>query len=192
MILLPVAVLLVSAVPLTVQAQVWRCETDSGVPLYQNSGGARCKPLDLPVITTLPGPVLPKPAQPPSARGAAGSVQTSGANAPAGGSATTGPGQATVPPGGSASGAATFPRVDPAEQRARDLERRRILTEELRREESRLSELRGEFREGEPERRGDERNYQKYLDRVQRLKDDIARTESAVASLKRELAGLKD
>ena len=91
-----------------------------------------------------------------------------------------------------ASGATAFPKVDPAEQRVRDLERRRILSEELRKEEARLAELRAEFRDGEPERRGDERNYQKYLDRVQRLKDEIARTESAMASLKRELAGLRD
>jgi len=74
----------------------------------------------------------------------------------------------------------------------RDLERRRILAEELRKEESRMAELRAEYREGDPERRGDERNYQKYLDRVQRLKDDLARTESAISSLKRELAGLRD
>ena len=35
---------------------------------------------------------------------------------------------------------------------------------------------------GQPERQGNERNYQKYLDRTQKLKDDIARTESDVNS----------
>ena len=58
--------------------------------------------------------------------------------------------------------------------------------------EARLGELRAEFNGGEPERRGDERNYQKYVDRVQRLKDDIARTESSVSSLKREMTSLRD
>lgn len=82
--------------------------------------------------------------------------------------------------------------MDPAEQRVRDLERRRILSEELRKEEARMAELRAEYRDGEPERRGDERNYQKYLDRIQRLKDELARSESAIASLKRELANLRD
>ena len=184
--LLPVAALLVSVCPLLAQAQVWRCETDSGVPLYQNSGGPRCKPLDLPVITTIPAPSATRPGATQPSRGAAPGVS---AGSPGSG-ATSGSGAAAST--GSASGASAFPKVDPAEQRMRDLERRRILAEELRKEESRMAELRAEYREGDPERRGDERNYQKYLDRVQRLKDDLARTESAISSLKRELAGLRD
>jgi predicted RNase H-like nuclease (RuvC/YqgF family) len=82
--------------------------------------------------------------------------------------------------------------VDTGAQRTRDAERRKILEDELKKEEMRLAELRSEFNGGEPERRGDERNYQRYLDRVQRLKDDIARSESAVSSLRREMAALKD
>ena len=77
-------------------------------------------------------------------------------------------------------------------QRTRDLDRRRILDDELRKEESRLTELKAEYNAGEPERRGDERNYQRYLDRVQRLKDDIARPESSIGSLRREIAALRD
>jgi hypothetical protein len=162
------------------------------VPLYQNSGGPRCKPLDLPVITTIPAPSVPRPSPAQSMRGAVGGAAAVSGVPAAGASAAPGSGQAASPATGSASGATAFPKVDPAEQRVRDLERRRILSEELRKEEARLAELRAEFRDGEPERRGDERNYQKYLDRVQRLKDEIARTESAMASLKRELAGLRD
>ena len=59
-------------------------------------------------------------------------------------------------------------------------------------EETRLAELRKEYNNGEPERRGDERNYQKYLDRVQALKDDIARTEANLVSIRREIASVKD
>lgn len=81
-------------------------------------------------------------------------------------------------------------RVDPAAQRARDADARRILGEELRREEERLAEMRREFNNGEPERRGDERNYQRYLDRVAELRAGIARKEADVAALKRELAKL--
>ena len=125
-------------------------------------------------------------------RGAVGGAAAVSGVPAAGASAAPGSGQAASPATGSASGATAFPKVDPAEQRVRDLERRRILSEELRKEEARLAELRAEFRDGEPERRGDERNYQKYLDRVQRLKDEIARTESAMASLKREHAGLRE
>jgi len=81
-------------------------------------------------------------------------------------------------------------RVSPADQRARDSDARRILTEELRKEEDRLATLRREYNNGEPERRGDERNYQKYLDRVAEMKAAIQRKESDIAALKRELAKL--
>jgi hypothetical protein len=47
-----------------------------------------------------------------------------------------------------------------------------------------------EFNNGEPERCGDERNYQRYLDRVEEMKAAIARTQSDLAALKRELAKL--
>jgi hypothetical protein len=81
-------------------------------------------------------------------------------------------------------------KVDPAEQRARDNDARRILEAELRREEERLAAMKAEFNNGEPERRGDERNYQKYLDRVNDLKAGIARKEADIAALRRELAKL--
>ena len=81
-------------------------------------------------------------------------------------------------------------RVDPAEQRARDSDARRILNDELRREEERLAALRRDYNNGEPERRGDERNAQKYLDRVAEMRAAIARKEADIASLKRELTKL--
>jgi len=79
-------------------------------------------------------------------------------------------------------------RIDPQLQRARDSDARRILEAELRREEDRLSELRKEYNNGEPERLGNERNYQKYIDRTADLKASIARKESDIAAIKRELA----
>lgn len=78
-------------------------------------------------------------------------------------------------------------RVEPADQRARDDDRRRILEEELRKEEESLSALKAEYNNGEPDRRGDEKNYQKYLDRTAELKANIARKEADVAALRREL-----
>jgi hypothetical protein len=81
-------------------------------------------------------------------------------------------------------------RVDPNAQRARDNDSRRILEAELRREEERLAELKKEYNNGEPERLGNERNYQKYLDRVADLKSGIARKEGDIAAIKRELAKL--
>jgi len=80
-----------------------------------------------------------------------------------------------------------FPKVDSSTQKARDNDRRRILEDELRDKQARLADLKREYNNGEPERRGEERNYQRYLDRVERLKADIARTEGDVASIRTEL-----
>jgi hypothetical protein len=81
-------------------------------------------------------------------------------------------------------------KVDAAAQRARDSDRRLILGDELRLEEGRLAEMKKEFNNGEPERRGDERNYQRYLDRVAEMKAAILRKEGDIAAIKREIAKL--
>ncbi|MBI5721130.1 MAG: hypothetical protein HZC37_25950 [Burkholderiales bacterium] len=81
-------------------------------------------------------------------------------------------------------------RVDPAEQRARDSDARRILSDELRREEARLAEMVREFNNGEPERRGDERNYARYQERVAQMRAAIQRKEADLAAIRRELAKL--
>ncbi len=82
-------------------------------------------------------------------------------------------------------------RVEANEQRARDTDARRILESELKKEEEQLAALQKDFNKGEPERQGDEKNYQKYLDRVTEMKASIARKESDVAALKRELGKLQ-
>ena len=84
----------------------------------------------------------------------------------------------------------TGTRVDPAEQRARDSDSRLILDAELKREEDRLAVMKTEFNNGQPERRGDEKNYQKYQDRVADMKSAITRKESDIAAIKRELTKL--
>jgi hypothetical protein len=81
-------------------------------------------------------------------------------------------------------------RIDASQQRVRDDERRRVLQTELRQAEDRLANAQKEFNNGQSERRGDERNYQKYLDRMAELKDSIARYEADVQALKREIAKL--
>ncbi|MCW5672830.1 MAG: hypothetical protein KIT86_24495 [Hydrogenophaga sp.] len=79
-------------------------------------------------------------------------------------------------------------RVDSAAQRARDSDARAILEAELRKAQERLEQARKEYANGEPEKQGIEsRNYQRYLDRVADLKAAVARAESDVAGLQREL-----
>jgi len=81
-------------------------------------------------------------------------------------------------------------RVDPAEQKARDSDARRILEEELKREQTRLAQMQAEYKGGQPDRQGDERNYQKYLDRVADMKSAIDRKEADIAALQREIGKL--
>jgi predicted RNase H-like nuclease (RuvC/YqgF family) len=85
----------------------------------------------------------------------------------------------------------SFPRIESQIQKRRDQDRLQILMEEVRTEESRLSELRREYQNGEPERLGSERNYAKYQERVALMKDDIQRSEKNIEALKREIGNLK-
>lgn len=101
--------------------------------------------------------------------------------------------QSVVPRGASArpaGGATTSPgeKVATEDQKARDADARRILEAELKKEEDALAALQKEFNNGQPERRGDERNYQKYQDRVNEMKSAITRKEADVAALRREVA----
>ena len=81
-------------------------------------------------------------------------------------------------------------RVDPAAQKARDTDAKRILADELRRAEEQLATQLKEFNNGEPERLGSERNFQRFLDRVAEMKAAIGRKESDIAALRRELGKL--
>ena len=83
-------------------------------------------------------------------------------------------------------------RVDSSPgQQARDSDSRIILESELRKSEARLAELEKEYKNGEPDKQGIEgRNYQRYLDRVSDMKDSIARSQSDIAGLKREISRL--
>jgi chromosome segregation ATPase len=92
--------------------------------------------------------------------------------------------------GPAAKSPSNFPRVDNDTQKSRDTDRRRILEDELKVQEAKLADLQKSFNNGEPERQGDERNYQRYLDRVQQMKDDIARTQSDIDSIRSELSKL--
>lgn len=81
-------------------------------------------------------------------------------------------------------------RIGAAEQRSRDSDARRILEAELRKEEQALDALRREFNNGQPERRGDERNGQKYQERIDDMKAAIQRKEEDLAAIRRELSKL--
>ena len=152
-------------------AQIYRCTDAEGRKEYTDRQirGKQCVLLDLP-NAAIPAP---PPREPARQRG-------SGAN------------PAAVPRAATPSAAsAAFPRVDTAEQKARDADRRQILTDELNAEMTKLGELRREYNNGKPERRGDERNYARYQERVASLRDAIARSEQNVQALQREIANIR-
>ena len=82
-------------------------------------------------------------------------------------------------------------RIAANEQKARDSDARLILQSELKKAESRQEALQKDYNNGAPEKLGEEtRNYQKYLDRVAELKASLARNESDIAGIRRELERL--
>lgn len=147
------------------QSEVYVCVNGDGTREYKNTGGTKgCKRVDLQGVSMI--------AAPPR---------------------RVGPAPAATPAGGAKTAASPsdFPRVDNGTQKQRDNDRMAILSDELKAEEKKLANLRQEFNNGEPERRGDERNYAKYQERVATMKDDIARVERNVESLRREISNQK-
>ena len=148
------------------QGVIYKCTPPNGSTEYTDVyRGNYCKAMDL------PGLAIPAPPKRQAPARAAGPATTP---APA----------ASATPG-------DFPRVDGAEQRARDADRRAILEDELKNEMLKLAALRSEFNGGQPERRGDERNYAKYQERVAAMRDSISRSEKNVDALKREIANIR-
>ena len=81
----------------------------------------------------------------------------------------------------------TTSRADSEALRARASNVRRALEGKLKTEEGRLSVLEQEFNGGEPERRIDEFDFQKYLDRVAAMRTAITRKQIEIAELRREI-----
>lgn len=140
--------------------EMFVCTGKDGVRTYQNSdGGDGCVPLNLNPITVVPAPR----------------------------SASKSSGYSAESPGGqSRRSTAAFDNRSAADFNAKD-DRMKILQEELRIEESKLKSLQVEYKNGQPDRQGNERNYQKYLDRVARLEQEIMVTTDNIEILKAEL-----
>ncbi|WP_422085652.1 hypothetical protein [Variovorax sp.] len=146
------------ALPAVAQERVWRCGNE-----YTNNATVAqqkgCKVLEGGNVTVVQG----------TRASGGGSASSSGAST------------AARAPAGS-------PRVEGVDQRARDGEARSVLESELKKAEARQAELLKDYNNGEPEKQGSEgRNYQKYLDRVADMKAEIARNESDIAGIRREI-----
>jgi len=99
------------------------------------------------------------------------------------------PARPAASPGASPSSG--FPRVSPADQRTRDDSRRQVLQSELTSEEAALAAAETALAEQEAIRLGDERNYQKVLDRLQPYKDKVELHKRNIEALRREISGLR-
>jgi hypothetical protein len=151
-----------SFAPRAQSSDIFLCVDADGNKTFQNVGtGKGCKRMDV-------GPVLSVPAPRVAPQRAAKDPED----------------RVTVSP-------ANFPRVDRETQRSRDTDRKRVLEDELKAEEEKLARLKSEYNNGEPERRGDERNFALYAERIQKLRDDLARAEGNVGALRREIALLR-
>ncbi|WP_409269337.1 DUF4124 domain-containing protein [Massilia sp. BHUDP2] len=146
------------------QGTVYKCVDDQGRVEFTDTSRKGCKALDLPGYAPPPAPraSAPIPAVRPMSPGPAAAVSP-----------------------------ASFPRVDTAQQRARDDDRREILNDELRIEQKKLADLRRDFNNGEPERQGNERNYAKYQERVASMRAEIGRTERNIEALQREISNIR-
>lgn len=146
-----------------VQAQVFRCAIPGGTEYINNAKDAQargCKTVEGGNVTVVQGTAAQKA---PVKLASSGPAASSPAPQPA----------------------------TSADQKARDSDSRLILQSELKKAETRFAEQQKEFNNGEPEKQGIEsRNYQRYLDRVAELKDAMARQQSDIAGLKREIARL--
>ena len=101
-----------------------------------------------------------------------------------GGAASGGGSSAASSSSASSASPAGAPRVTNNDQRA-------ILESELRKAEARHAELVKEYNGGQPERNAlDLRNPQRYMERTAELKASVARSESDIAGIKRELSRL--
>jgi hypothetical protein len=145
------------------QSVMYKCVDANGAVLYTDTLQRNCKALDLP---------------------SSGATTVIAAPARRGGTVARAAAPAAATP-------ADFPKVNGAQQRARDDDRREILNDELRSEEKKLADLRRDFNGGEPERQGNERNYAKYQERVAQMKDSIGRAEKNVDALKREIGNIR-
>ena len=84
-----------------------------------------------------------------------------------------------------------FPSIDRDTQRKRDDERRTILEQELAAEQKRLDAARRQMEDQQSVRLVTERDYQRYLDRVQPFRDSVENHERNIQAIQSELNNLR-
>lgn len=162
---LRVALLGLLGVAPSAHAEIYECVDSNGAKRFTNIAAEAkgCKVLNV-------GPINTAPATPAQSANA-------GKASPARPSATPTP--------------ASFPRVDRDTQHSRDNDRRRILENELASEQKALDDAKRELAVQESQRLGDERNYQRVLDRLEPYKKKVKQHEDNVAAIRREIGSIR-
>ncbi len=156
------ALLLAPFLSLPAEAQVFKCTDATGSVLYTNNRNEGRG--CTPLKTDLPVSSVPAPPKRQPALSGGGT------------------------PAGSSNG---FPRVTPDAQKSRDDTRRQILASELATEEKALAEAQAALTEQESIRLGNEKNYQKALDRMQPFKDKVELHQRNIEALRKEMQSIK-
>jgi hypothetical protein len=86
---------------------------------------------------------------------------------------------------------ANFPRIDAATQKKRDDVRRQVLEDEIATERRNLDEARRQLALGERLQPGERATDSSYLNRVKKLRDELAQHEQNIAAIQRELGNLR-
>jgi len=71
-------------------------------------------------------------------------------------------------------------------------EQREQLQNKISEEETQLNEVKSEYKDGMPDRLGSERNYQRYLNRVDRLREEISAREKNLELMKNDLGKMPE
>lgn len=159
-----VSFVVLSAAAISARADIYECVDANGAKRFTNiaSEAKGCRVLNV-------GPVNSAPATP--------APVNTGKASPARASATPTP--------------ASFPRVDRETQQGRDNDRRRILEHELANEQKALDDAKRELAAQESQRLGDERNYQRVLDRLEPFKKKVKQHQDNVDAIRREMASIR-
>jgi len=157
---------------------MWNCKDRDGKPLLTNQKedtvGKECRIVQQQRVTVVPASQASSPGAAPGAP--PGAAQ---------GAAPSRPVAKTVP------SPAGFPK-ETANDRSKGREKQRQMLEgELTQEEQLLASAKRELATQESTRSGDERNYAKVLERLQKYRDNVEVHEKNIEALKRELANLR-
>lgn len=149
----------------------YRCVDEAGRSTYTNvreeMAGKKC------TVVSREVSVVPAPAVAPAPSGVAR------------------PSAARSSSDGSAGGTGGASKVDASTQRSRDGDRKRILEQELQSAEKQLAEARKKLTEQESVRTGDEKNYQRVLDRLKPFQDEVRIAEDNVSAIRKELSNTR-